>query len=92
MAKKKSGASKGAKKINAFNDGKLEGVNVSQFIGPRVDTHLPSGGPGSLLDRRDTDFIEEQRRLHERRPGRGYESDIEYGLVKKKTKKKSRKA
>ena len=25
----KSGASKGAKKINAFNDGKLEGVNVA---------------------------------------------------------------
>ena len=88
----KSGASKGAKKINAFNDGKLEGVNVSQFIGPRVDTHLPSGGPGSLLDRRDTDFIRQQREQHERRPGRGYESDIEYGLVKKKTNKKSRKA
>jgi len=25
----KSGASKGAKKINAFNEGKLEGVNVA---------------------------------------------------------------
>mgnify|MGYP003320423759 CR=1 FL=1 len=25
----KSGASKGAKKINAFNDGKLDGVNLS---------------------------------------------------------------
>tara|TARA_B000000565_G_C23667605_1_gene332872 strand:- start:431 stop:646 length:216 start_codon:yes stop_codon:yes gene_type:complete len=25
----KSGASKGAKKINAFNDGKLDGVNVA---------------------------------------------------------------
>ena len=25
----KSGASNGAKKINAFNDGKLEGVNVA---------------------------------------------------------------
>ena len=25
----KSGASKGAKKINAFNDGKLEGVNIA---------------------------------------------------------------
>ena len=25
----KSGASKGAKKVNAFNDGKLEGVNVA---------------------------------------------------------------
>ena len=28
----KSGASKGAKKINAFNDGKLDGVNVAQNI------------------------------------------------------------
>ena len=27
----KSGASKGAKKINAFNDGKLEGVNVANY-------------------------------------------------------------
>ena len=88
----KSGASKGAKKIDAFNEGKLEGVNVSQFIGPRIDTHLPSDGPGSLLDRRDTDFIRQQRDQHERRPGRGYESDIEYGLVKKKKKKNSRKA
>tara|TARA_Y100000814_G_scaffold19185_1_gene13192 strand:- start:96 stop:314 length:219 start_codon:yes stop_codon:yes gene_type:complete len=25
----KSGASKGAKKINAFNDGKLDGVNIA---------------------------------------------------------------
>ena len=88
----KSGASKGAKKIDAFNSGKLEGVNVSQFIGPRVDTHLPSGGPGSLLDRRDTDFIRQQREQHERRPGRGYESDLEYGLVKKKKKSKKRTA
>ena len=28
---KKSGASKGAKKINAFNDGNLEGVNVASM-------------------------------------------------------------
>ena len=27
----KSGASKGAKKVNAFNDGKLEGVNVAMI-------------------------------------------------------------
>ena len=27
----KSGASKGAKKINAFNTGKLEGVNVANY-------------------------------------------------------------
>ena len=82
----KSGASKGAKKIDPFNSGKLAGINVF----PRIDTHLPSDGPGSLLDRRDTDFIRDQREQHERRPGRGYESDIKYG--KKKTKKKTRKA
>ena len=85
-----SGASKGAKKVKIFNDGVLEGVNVSQHGYPRIDTHLPSDGPGSLLDRRDTDFIQQQREQHERRPGRGYESDIKYG--KKKTKKKPRKA
>ena len=33
----KSGASKGAKKINAFNDGKLEGVNVAQNISGMPD-------------------------------------------------------
>ena len=27
----KSGASKGAKKINPFNDGKLEGVNIAML-------------------------------------------------------------
>ncbi len=27
----KSGASNGAKKINAFNDGKLDGVNVANY-------------------------------------------------------------
>ena len=32
----KSGASKGAKKINAFNDGKLDGVNVAQGIVRKV--------------------------------------------------------
>ena len=37
MAKKKSGASKGAKKINAFNDGKLDGVNVAQNISGMPD-------------------------------------------------------
>lgn len=33
----KSGASKGAKKINAFNDGNLDGVNVAQGIVRRVE-------------------------------------------------------
>ena len=33
----KSGASKGAKKINAFNDGKLDGVNVAQNISGMPD-------------------------------------------------------
>ena len=84
----KSGASKGAKKIDPFNSGKLEGVNVSQHGYPRIDTHLPSDGPGSLLDRRDTDFIRQQREQHEMRPGRGYESDIKYGKKKKKSKKR----
>ena len=88
----KSGASKGAKKVKIFNDGVLEGVNVSNLATPRGRTHLPSDGPGTLLDRRDTDFIRQQREQHERRPGRGYESDIEYGVVKKKKKSKKRKA
>ena len=84
----KSGASKGAKKINAFNDGKLEGVNVAS------DRHYPSDGPGSLLDRRDTDFIRYDRELRELAPGRGYESDRDGSipLVKKKKKSKKRKA
>ena len=91
----RSGASKGAKKINAFNDGKLEGVNVSTLATPRGGTHLPSDGPGSLLDRRDTDFIEDQRREHGGQ--KGYPSDREFPsgtfpLAKKKSKKKSRKA
>lgn len=30
----KSGASKGAKKINAFNDGKLDGVNIAKNKDP----------------------------------------------------------
>ena len=85
----KSGASKGAKKINAFNDGKLEGVNVSQL--PRIDIHLPSDGPGSLLDRRDTDMIEWERTKHGGQ--KGYPSDREYPsgtfpLAKKKSKKR----
>ena len=33
----KSGASKGAKKINAFIDGKLDGVNVAQNISGMPD-------------------------------------------------------
>ena len=51
------------------------------------DRHYPSDGPGSLLDRRDTDFIRQQREQHERRPGRGYESDIKYGKKKNKSRK-----
>jgi len=81
----KSGASKGAKKINAFNDGKLEGVNVAS------DRHYPSDGPGSLLDRRDTDMIEWERTKHGGQ--KGYPSDREYPsgtfpLAKKKSKKR----
>ena len=33
----KSVASKGAKKINAFNDGKLDGVNIAQNISGMPD-------------------------------------------------------
>ena len=33
----KSGASKGAKKINPFNDGKLDGVNIAQNISGMPD-------------------------------------------------------
>ena len=86
------GEMKKRKKGEPFNSKGQTQSRLSQFIGPRVDTHLPSQGPGSLLDRRDTDFIRQQREQHERRPGRGYESDLEYGLVKKKKKSKKRTA
>ena len=74
---------------------KGEPFNVSQWIGPRPDTHLPSDGPGSLLDRRDTDMIEWERWKHG--GSKGYPSDREYPsgtfpLAKNKKKKKSRKA
>ena len=50
----KSGASKGAKKINAFNDGKLEGVNVALNDGPvtnvKVYDDLPGGAKRVLPD------------------------------------------
>ena len=36
----KSGASKGAKKINAFNDGKLEGVNIALNAGPSTPVKI----------------------------------------------------
>ena len=51
MAKSKSGASKGAKKINAFNDGKLEGVNVSMAdapVWPMEKWPHPTPGQGPL--------------------------------------------
>ena len=90
----KSGASKGAKKVKIFNDGVLEGVNVSNLATPRGRTHLPSDGPGTLLDRRDTDFIEDQRLEHGGQ--KGYPSDREFPsgtfpLAKKKNKSKKRK-
>ena len=50
----KSGASKGAKKINAFNDGKLDGVNVAMNQGPvsnvKVYDDLPGGQKRVLPD------------------------------------------
>tara|TARA_B100001029_G_scaffold31802_1_gene23807 strand:- start:74 stop:289 length:216 start_codon:yes stop_codon:yes gene_type:complete len=36
----KSGASKGAKKVNAFNDGKLDGVNIAQNITPGMPDYV----------------------------------------------------
>ncbi len=67
---------------------KGEPFNVSQWIGPRPDTHLPSDGPGSLLDKNLID--------HDK-PLKGYPSDKEFPsgtfpLAKNKKKKKSRKA
>ena len=67
---------------------KGEPFNVSQWIGPRPDTHLPSDGPGSLLDK---NLIDRDK------PLRGYPSDKEFPsgtfpLAKNKNKKKSRKA
>jgi hypothetical protein len=50
----KSGASKGAKKINAFNDGVLDGVNVALNQGPvsnvKVYDDLPGGEKRVLPD------------------------------------------
>ena len=50
----KSGASKGAKKINAFNDGVLDGVNVALNQGPvsnvKVYDDLPGGEKRVLHD------------------------------------------
>ena len=43
MAKSVSGASKGAKKINPFNDGKLEGVNISTHDNP-IFKSVPATG------------------------------------------------
>ena len=83
------GEMKKRKKGEPFNSKSQTKSRISQFIGPRIDTHLPSDGPGSLLDRRDVDFIRQQREQHERRPGRGYESDIKYGKKKKKAKKRT---
>ena len=50
----KSGASKGAKKIDPFNSGKLEGVNVALNQGPvsnvKVYDDLPGGEKRVLPD------------------------------------------
>ena len=54
----KSGASKGAKKINAFNDGVLDGVNVAN-AGPSTPIkyyegmgYMPNLGAGRLNDKK----------------------------------------
>jgi len=41
-----SGASNGAKKINAFNDGVLDGVNVASNAGPSTPVGVYKGGDG----------------------------------------------
>ena len=86
------GEMKKRKKGEPFNSKSQTKSRLSQL--PRIDIHLPSDGPGSLLDRRDTDFIEQQRRQHERRDGYGYPSDDDGSipLVKRKKKTKKRKA
>ena len=46
MAKRVSGASKGAKKINPFNDGKLEGVNIATHDNPIFKSVPATGARG----------------------------------------------
>ena len=64
----KSGASKGAKKINAFNDGKLDGVNVAQNISGMPDhvyesikrqykAGTPNEDPNDPYTKADADLI-----------------------------------
>ena len=54
----KSGASRGAKNTNSFDEQdtkKAAGQSMAYIpVGP--DRHYPSDGPGSLLDRRDKDY------------------------------------
>ena len=54
-----SGASKGAKKIDAHNEGKLEGVNVALNAGPSTPIkyyegmgYMPNLGAGRLNDKK----------------------------------------
>ena len=55
----KSGASRGAKNTNPFDEQKTSnaaGKKTASFVpieDTNVDKHFPSDGPGSLLDRRD---------------------------------------
>ena len=62
----KSGASKGAKKINAFNDGKLDGVNVAQGfvkkVGEKVGVREFVRG-AEIIDATETNPLKKYLRL-----------------------------
>ena len=55
-----SGASKGAKKVNAFNDGKLEGVNVANY---------------SIEDKRNVINYHKKLKANPKYKMKGYEKD-----------------
>ena len=89
------GEMKKRKKGEPFNSKEQIKSRMASLATPRGSTHLPSDGPGTLLDRRDTDFIEDQLRQHG--GTKGYPSDREFPsgtfpLAKKKKKSKKRTA
>ena len=62
----KSGASKGAKKINAFNDGKLEGVNIAlvktvEGMKNLNESEISEGM--RIIDRTSTDRRDKRKRM-----------------------------
>ena len=81
--------------ITVNEDGSQRKRKKGEPFNVASDRHYPSDGPGSLLDRRDTDMIEWERWKHG--GSKGYPSDREFPsgtfpLAKNKKKKKSRKA